>query len=123
MSGWRGQRGEISPGCIVGVVILLIAAFIGIKTVPRMMNVYEFSDEVSRIADKANTITWKDPKRMRDALIRKSQELRLPVDPEAIKITRTQKNLTIDVTYDLEIDYGVYTYVWHREESQFRPLF
>jgi hypothetical protein len=123
MSGWRWQRGEISPGCIVGVVVLLVAAFVGIKTVPVMMHVYEFSDEVSRIADKANTITWKDPKRMRDALIRKSQELRLPVDPEAIKITRTQKNLTIDVTYAVEIDYGFYTYVWHRDESQFRPLF
>jgi len=123
MSGWRWQRGEISPGCIVGVIVLLIAVFIGIKTVPVMMNVYEFSDEVSRIADKANTITWKDPKRMRDQLIRKAQELRLPVQPEAIKITRTEKNLTIDLKYEVTIDYGVYTFVWRRDENQFRPLF
>ena len=123
MSCWRRQRGEISPGCIVGIIILLVAAFVGIKTVPVMMRVYEFADEVSRIADKANTITWKNPERMRGQLFRKSQELRLPIDPKAIKITRTEKNLTIDVAYDLEIDYGVYTYVWHREESQFRPLF
>jgi hypothetical protein len=123
MSGWRWQRGEISPGCIFGVIVLLIATFVGIKTVPVMMRVYEFSDEVSRVADKANTITWKDPKRMRDQLVRKAQELRLPVQPEAIKVTRTEKNLTIDVSYQVEIDYGVHTYVWRRVESQFRPLF
>lgn len=123
MSGWRWQRGEISPGCIFGIVVLLIAVFVGIKTVPVMMNVYEFADEVSRIADKANTITWKDPKRMQGELVRKAQELRLPVQPEAIKITRTEKNLTIEVNYQVEIDYGVHTYVWRRHESQFRPLF
>ncbi len=123
MSGWRWQRGEITPGCIFGIVFLLVAAFVGIKTVPIMMHVYEFSDEVSRIADKANTIAWKDPERMRGQLVRKAQELRLPVDPKAIKVTRTEKNLTIDLAYEVEIDYGVHTYVWHRKESQFRPLF
>lgn len=123
MRGRRFQRGEISPGCIVGVIVLLVAAYIGIKTVPIMANVYEFSDEVAKVADKANNIGWKKPERMKEALFSKAQDLRLPVAADQIKITRTEKNVTIKVSYDLEIDYGFYTYKWHKEIEEFRPLF
>jgi hypothetical protein len=123
MSGWRFQRGEISPGCIFGVIILLGAVFVGVKTVPVMMHVGEFSDECTRIADKANSISWKDPKRMQEALVIKAQELRLPIAADQIKITRTEKNLEIKVKFDIQIDYSVYTYNWHKEVDEFRPLF
>jgi hypothetical protein len=123
MSRWRFQRGEISPGCIVGVIILLLAAFVGIRTVPTISRIYEFRDEAVSIADKANTSSWKDPKRMQEALVRKAEELRLPVAPEAIKITRNDKNVEIKISYDIEIDYSFYTHKWHEEIDEFRPLF
>jgi hypothetical protein len=123
MTGWRYQRGEISPGCIFGVIVLLGAAFVGVKTAPVMMHVAEFSDECVRIADKANSINWKDPKRMQEALVAKAQELRLPISAEQIKVIRTEKNVEIKVAYDIQIDYSVYTYNWHKEVDEFRPLF
>ena len=123
MRAWPFQRGEISFGCIVGVIILLLAAFIGIKTVPIMSHVAEFSDECGRIADKANSANWRDNKKMQDTLYMKAQDLRLPISAEMIKITRTEKNLEIKVSYDVPIDFGFYTYVWHKDIDEFRPLF
>ena len=117
---WRWAKNvALSSVCVV----LLAAAFIGIKTVPIMASVYEFQDEVVRIADKANIPSWKEPKRMQEALLRKAEELRLPVAPEAIKVTRTEKNVEIKVAFDVEIDYGFYTYRWHKQLNEFRPLF
>jgi hypothetical protein len=123
MRGWRFQRGEISPGCIFGVVVLLLSVYVGIKTVPIMSHVAEFSDECSHIADKANSISWKVPKRMQEALAAKALDLRLPIAADQIKITRTEKTLEIKVSYVVPIDYGFYTYVWHKEVNEFRPLF
>jgi hypothetical protein len=123
MRRWRFQRGEISPGCIFGVIVLLIAVYIGLKTVPIMSDVAEFSDECSRIADKANSVNWREPKKMQEALRVKAQDLRLPISVEQIKVSRTEKTLEIKVVYDVSIDYGFYTYVWHKDINEFRPLF
>ncbi len=123
MRGSRFQRGEITPGCIIGLIVVVIAVVVAIKTVPVYMRVYEFQDEVTRIADKGNNIEWRDPKKMQQRLASKAQELRLPIPAEAIKVTRAEKYIEIKVSFDVELDYGVYQHVWHKDINQSRPLF
>jgi len=122
MKAWRWQRGELQAGCIVGAVILLVVALVAIKTVPIVMRVSEFQDEVSRLADRANRRDYPED-RIRKALEKKAQELRLPVGADAMKITKTERTFDIHIEYDLEIVYPGYTYVWHKVHHEERPLF
>jgi hypothetical protein len=122
MQAWRRQKGELSPGCIVGVIVLGVMALIAIKTVPVMMRVYEFEDEIVRFADRANRRDY-PPKRIQEKIFEAAERLRIPIPPEEIKVRKTKKYVTVEVEYDIEIDYGVYTYVWHKEHKEERPLF
>ena len=124
MSGWRFQRGEITPGCIIGIIVLIVAAVIAIKTIPVMTRVYEFTDEAVRVADAANSPSLRNkPKAMAERLAGKARDLQLPVTPEMIKVTLSEKYVQIQCEFDVEIDYGVYQYTWHRKIDESRPLF
>jgi hypothetical protein len=122
MRSWRWQRGELQPGCIVGVIIILLVAVVAIKAIPAMMRVYEFQDEIIRLADRANRRDY-PVKRIHDMLVEKAADLRLPVGPEEIKITKTTKVIEVHIEYDYEIHFPGYTYVWHKVHHEERPLF
>ena len=122
MSRWRRQRGEITPGCIFSLIFLLLVVVVALKAVPAMMTVGEFEREVDKLADRANRTDY-PPKRIHRMLYEKAEELRLPLGPKDIEVKKTSKHVTIKVEYDLEVDLIVYTYVWHKEHEEVRPLF
>lgn len=118
----RFERGDVPVGCIVGLVVLAIATLIGINATPVMIHVGDLDREISNLADRAGRRDYKDPRIIRDVLA-KAEEVDLPVTKESIKIQRTQHNFKIWVTYQIPIDFGVYTYVWDKEHFHDRPLF
>jgi len=123
MSRRRCERGELHIGCIIGVIVLLVAVLVAIKAVPVMINVYNFQDEIVGIADRASTTRYRNkPKVMVEAIKAKAEELKIPVAPDNIKVEFTQKFVTIEVSYDLEIEFPGYTYVWHKEHKEERPV-
>jgi hypothetical protein len=122
MRSWRYQRGELQPGCIVSAILLAIVALIAIKTIPTMIRVYDFDDQIARFADRANRRDY-PVKRIRVMLANEAQRLRIPITADDIDIKKTSKFITIKVEYELELDYGVYTYVWRKKHFQERPLF
>ncbi len=122
MTGWFGQRGESKIGCIVALVLFAAAVLVAVKTVPVMVNVGEFQSEITAQAERAGLPRHTD-KYIRSHLLAKAEELHLPVLPEAIKITRRKNDITIHVEYDLDLDYGFYTYHWHKVHNVERPLF
>jgi len=122
MKSWRGQRGNVGPGCLVAILLLFIATMIALRVIPKMVSVGEYQNEVVRLADRANRRDYPD-KRIVKSLRDKSDELRLPIDPKNIKVKRTSSHLEIHVTYTLEIDLLVYTYRWDKVHDEVRPLF
>jgi hypothetical protein len=122
MNRWRGQRGDVPVGCLVGLVVLAIVALIGIKAVPIMLNVQEFEKEVRAVADRGNRIDYTD-KRMIARLTAAAEELDIPITAEDIRIDRTKSRIRIRVDFVKEIDFPGYTYVWHKEIDEDRPIF
>lgn len=122
MKGWRDQRGDVPIGCLVGMVVLLVVVLIAIKVSPVMIAAGEFEREAAVLADRANRRDYTDKRILRD-LLAKAEELDLPVVKNDIKIKRTAKRIKIRVSYDYAIEFPFYTYVWHREVSEDRPLF
>ena len=49
----RRERGDVPVGCLVGLVVLAMAALIGIKATPIMVNVGELDREITSLADRA----------------------------------------------------------------------
>jgi hypothetical protein len=122
MSWRRNHRGDVPVGCLIGFLVAVIVAIIAIKVVPVMVTVGEFDKEVKAMADRANRLEYTD-KRIQKNLIGKAEELDLPINAKSIWIKRSSTRIKIRVTYDYPIDFPGYTYVWHKEHYEDRPLF
>jgi len=121
MKTWRFQRGDVPVGCLVGGVVALVVVLIGIKVTPLVISVGELDKEISVLADRANRREYNDPRILAD-ILRKAEALDLPVTKKDVKIQRMSKRIKITVTYDIPIEFPGYTYVWHKEHYQDRPL-
>ena len=122
MSWRRTQRGDVPIGCLVGFVVAVIVAIIAIKVVPVMVQVGEFDKEVKAMADRANRLEYND-KLIQKRLIEKAEDLDLPINAKSIWIKRSATRIKIRVNYDYPIEFPGYTYVWHKEHFEDRPLF
>ena len=121
MTKWRFERGDVPVGCLVGLVVMLLAALIAIKVTPVMINVGELEKEISTLADRANRREYKDERIVRD-ILHKAENLDLQVTKKDITIKRTSSRIKITVTYDVPIEFPGYTYVWHKRHYHDRPL-
>jgi hypothetical protein len=118
----RFERGDVPVGCIVGLLILVVAILIALKVVPVMINVGELDREIKILADRGNRLEYNDERILGDILYR-AETLDLPVTEDNVRIERTQAHIKIWVEYTLEIDFVVYTYVWDKKHYEIRPLF
>lgn len=122
MTGWRNQRGDVPVGCLIGGIVMLIVVLIAIKVAPIMINVGELDKQISVLADRANRRAYNDQRIERDILA-KAEELDLPVTKKSIDIKRTSSRIKVTVTYQKEIEFPGYTYVWNKRHYHERPLF
>ena len=122
MTMWRYQRGDVPIGCLVGGVVGLIVMLVAIKVVPIMINVGELDKEISVLADRANRREYHDERIRKDILV-KAESLDLPVTKKNIDIKRSSNRIKITVRYTVPIEFPGYTYLWHKEHYQDRPLF
>jgi len=122
MRSWRSQRGDVPVGCLVGGAVLLVVVLIAIKVAPVILNVGELDNAISVLADRANRREYND-KRILSEILKKAESLDLPVTKKKVKIKRTSNRIKITVIYDIPLEFPGYTFIWHKEHFQDRPLF
>jgi len=121
MGDRKGECGEGRLGTIFGLCLLLLTIYLGYKVLPVMINAYAFRDYIeqeSRFAAFA-----KKDEDVAKRVLRKAQELELPVKPKNIKVERSSTHFDIAVHYSVPIETPVYTYVWIFNEEYRAPLF
>ncbi len=121
MTRWRFERGDVPIGCLVGMVVLLVVALVAIKAAPLIVNVGELDKEIETLADRANRREYND-ERIIKSILEKAENLDLPVTAKNITIKRTSSRIKITVAYDIPVEFPGYTYVWHKQHYQDRPL-
>jgi len=121
MTRWRFERGDVPVGCLVGMVVLLVVALVAIKAAPLIVNVGELDKEIETLADRANRREYND-ERIIKSILEKAENLDLPVTAKNITIKRTSSRIKITVAYDIPVEFPGYTYVWHKQHYQDRPL-
>jgi hypothetical protein len=121
MRTWRFQRGDVPIGCLIGMVVILVVVLVGIKVIPLMIHTGELDKEINVLADRANRRDYNDERILHD-ILQKAEDLDLPVTKQDVTIQRSSKHIKITVSYDMPIEFPGYTYVWHKEHYQDRPL-
>ena len=119
---WRAsERGEGRFGTMVGLCVLLLAIYLGFKVIPVMVNAYSFRDYIEQEARFAGLKKADDEVSKR--VLRKAQELELPISPKDIRVNRSNTHFDIAVKYTVPIKTPVYTYHWVFDEKSRSPLF
>jgi len=118
----RGIRGSANFGCIVWLVVLALVAYLLWKVVPVKIATSEFYDAMQ---EQASFGSIKDPKFIEFEILKKADELKLPVKKENLKITKQRDAITVEAHYEITIDFfnGAYKYLWKFDPVVIRPLF
>ena len=118
----RGIRGAANVGCIVWLIILGLVGYVLYKVVPVKIATSEFFDTMQ---EQASFGSIKDPKFIEYEILKKAEELQLPVKKENLKITKMRDAIKVEAHYEITIDFfsGVYKYVWKFDPVVIRPLF
>ena len=122
MNRSRSVRGAANVGCIVWLVILGLVGYVLYKVVPVKIATSEFYDVMQ---EQASFGSIKDAKFIEFEILRKAQELQIPVTKDNLKITRSREALTVEAHYEITIDFfnGAYKYVWKFDPVVVRPTF
>ncbi len=116
----RRERGEGQLGCIVGLIVLAIAIFVAWKMIPVKVKAAELRQVVVDEAKSAGTHT---NERILAEILRKAQDLQLPVSEEDVEITRAAGEITVDVKYTVPIEFPGFTYKWKQKHHAKNPIF
>ena len=116
-----GRRGT-NVGCMIWLVLLGIVGYLMWKIVPVKIATSEFYDTMQ---EQASFGSIKDVKFIEFEILRKAEQLRLPVTKENLKITKSRESITVEAHYVITIDFfnGAYKYVWKFDPVVMRPLF
>src|SRR5262252_8972376 len=101
----RRIRGGANFGCIVWLIILGVVGYLLYKVVPVKIASSEFYDVMQ---EQAAFGSIKDLKFIEFEILRKAEELKLPIKKDNLKITRSR-----EAHYEVTIDFfnGAYKYV------------
>jgi len=120
-SDWRAERGEGRLGTLLGLSVLVLTVYLGFKVVPVLVNAYAFRDYIEQETRFA-ALQKKDEEVVKRVL-RKAEELELPVKAKNIKVNRSSSHFDIVVRYTVLIETPLYTYNWDFNEEYRAPLF
>ena len=115
------ERGEGRLGTIFGLTVLAVTVYLAFKVVPVMVNAYAFRDYIEQETRFA-ALRNKDEEVVKRVL-KKAEELDLPVTRKSITVNRSSSHFDIRVAYTIPIETPVYTYNWVFNEQQRAPLF
>jgi hypothetical protein len=117
-----GTRGAANIGCIIWLVILGFVGYVLYKVVPVKIASSEFFDTMQ---EQASFGSIKDPKFIEYEILKKAEELQLPIKKEQLKITKVRETIRVECHYEIEIDFfgGFYKYLWKFDPVVERPLF
>ena len=122
MKRTRGIRGGANIGCMIWLVILGFIGYVLYKVVPVKMASSEFYDTMQ---EQASFGSIKDQKFIEYEILKKAEELQIPVKKDNLKITRSQNSIKVEAHYEITVDFfnGAYKYVWKFDPIVERPLF
>lgn len=116
----RRERGEGQFGCLVGIIILLVAGVLAYNLIPIKVKAADLRDTV---VDEAKSAGQHDERVITKRILMKAEELNFPVTEKDIKINRKSTYVIIDVTYSVPVDLPGYSFNWNFHHHAENPIF
>ncbi len=105
----RPGRGDTKLGCLLWLLGLGFAAYIGWQAVPAQIKASELKKTMAGLAEHSA----EDPiEKIRARVLVRVKDLGLPVDKKALDVKRTGGRIKISYRYSLPINLVVTTYDW-----------
>jgi hypothetical protein len=118
----RHEKGAGNIGCVIGLLVLVVAVVILVKAVPVKLAVAELKDTAVKEAESAS-LPRHDDDYIRGQLIIAAQKLGLPFGEEQVKVWRDTAMMHIEYHFTVPINFPFHTYQWQIEEKIDRVLF
>jgi hypothetical protein len=116
----RRERGEGQFGCLVGIVVLLLAGLIAYRMIPIKVKAAELRDT---IVDESKSAGQHGREQIMASILDKAKRLELPVSKNDIEIDRKANEIRIDVRYTVPVNFPGYTYQWKFHHHTENPIF
>lgn len=84
-------------------IIIAGGIYLGWELIPPYFHNYEFQDDLDDVA-RVNAYTHKTDEDIKALVIKKADDLGIPLKEEAISITRTVDGMGISVHYSIHVD-------------------
>jgi len=102
MRSMKSERGAISAGLIVGILLVVFAAYEAKQFGPLLMSQFQFQDYVIEASKFSAT---KDTNSLTTELVQKAAEFQLPITREMVKVTKQATYTRIQVVYELSAEW------------------
>jgi len=90
-------------GCLFNLAVFVYIGYVLFQVVPALYNKVELQNEMDRIA-RSYHIYRKEPEKMKVLLLKKADDLDIPITESDIMIQRRGKSINIFASYDVEFD-------------------
>ena len=84
--------------------------YLGIKLVPPWVSNYQFQDYITSVARTATYAQGRTEENIREEILSKAKELRMPVKGEQIRVIKSTYGVNIDVKYNVVVKTPAYTF-------------
>lgn len=115
-----GAIGDSKLGCILWLAVLAIFVLIAVKAVPVKIaasELYDYMDEQARFGGRASA------QALRDRILRKAQDLDLPVERKDVKVAKRGGIIKMNCTFTVPLEFPGYTYNWDFDLEVERQIF
>lgn len=115
-------RGAGNIGCLLWLVVLVAVGHVLWKVVPVKVRSSEFYDVMQ---EQASFGSIKSEQAIQYEILRRAQELKIPVTKENLKVVRSREAVTVEAHYQIPLEFfgGIYKYVWKFDPVVSRPTF
>lgn len=115
-------RGKGQLGCLIWLGVLLVVGHVLWKVVPVKVRSSTFLDAMQ---EQAAFGSIKSTQAIEYEVLRRAEELRIPVTKENLKVTRTRNSVIVEAHYQIVVELfgGAYKYVWKFDPVVERPTF
>ena len=114
------QRGQGRIGLFIALIIVAAAVYAGSKFIPVYVAAYDLKDLI-RLETQAASL--RSDKQIVATILKKGQELNLPITEKSIEARRTNAKFYLRVKFTKPLDMALFTYTFRFDEKQTAPLF
>jgi len=118
----RATLGRGNLGCLLWLIVVIAVGHVLWIVVPVKIKTSEFYDVMQ---EQASFGSIKSEGAIQYEVLRRAQQLQIPVTKDNLKVTRSREAVTVEAHYEIPLSFfgGLYKYVWKFDPVVSRPTF